>query len=216
MSLLHFDALGHFTLGHPPAGSIVVLPASAGSFTLTGNAATFPIAEAAGVGAFAVTGVSATFRVTVPETFQSFAVTGNAAPLVISLTPAPGAFTLNGQPANKIVFVPEPVGAFRVTSPNINLVRTGSDYEFKLGGIGHYKLELERARQLAAITRVAPPPLDRRTTPQFPAMPLAPVAPAAQPIDMAALEQHRMAAEMQAVHAAKERREIEAILLLAA
>lgn len=82
-------------------------------------------------------------------------------------------------------------------------------------GIGHlkYQIERERAKQLAAITRKAPSPIDRSTRPQF--MPLAspPVTAPAPLVDMAAVQQQRMAAQAAAV--ARRRRDEEAILLLA-
>jgi len=89
------------------------------------------------------------------------------------------------------------------------------DAAFLFGGVGHYKLELERAKQLAAITRKAPPPVDLRTRPQFAPLASPPIAAAALAVDMAAVQQQRMAAQMAQVQAAKKRREAEAILLLA-
>ena len=65
------------------------------------------------------------------------------------------------------------------------------DAAFLFGGVGHYKLELERAKQLAAITRKAPPPVDLRTRPQFAPLASPPIAAAALAVDMAAVQQQQ-------------------------
>jgi len=86
------------------------------------------------------------------------------------------------------------------------------------GGVGHYLYEAARARQLAKITRTVPPPIDRRTAPIF-----APIGQARAPmpasvpgIDMAAIQNQRMAEQVQAVAAAAKRRRNEQALLLLA
>jgi len=88
---------------------------------------------------------------------------------------------------------------------------------FLFGGIGHYLLEIERAKQLARITREIPPPIDRRTVPRFEPLRASPVAPIAPAVDMAAVQNERVAAAAAAAQAAKmrRRRDEEALLLLA-
>jgi len=215
--MLGFGAIGVNPVGIGPRGGVTntVLTASTGSFALTGGAATFTITQAAAVGSFALTGVSASFSISWPNAAGAFALSGIAASFNVSISAAPGAFTINGQPANEIILWPDAPAAFTVTGSDANLVRTGDDYEFKLGGVGHYKLELERAKRLAAITRNPPPPVDLRTRPQFEPLARPPIAPAAPAVDIAAIQKQRMDAAAAAAQAAKKRREIEAILLLA-
>lgn len=91
----------------------------------------------------------------------------------------------------------------------------GDQAQFFYGGVGHLLMEMQRAKQLAAITRTIPHPVDRRTMPMFRpvARPLAaPIAPA---VDVAAIQKQRMEAAAAAAKVAKRRREEEAILLLA-
>ena len=105
------------------------------------------------------------------------------------------------------------------TDGNAGLSRTGYDHDQQqYGGIGHYLLELERARQLAAITRKVPGvPIDRRTVPRFEPLRASPIAQAAPAVDMQAAENERTAAAAAAAEAAtkRRRRDEEAILLLA-
>jgi hypothetical protein len=96
-------------------------------------------------------------------------------------------------------------------------LRTGDDFDLVYGGIGHYLVELEEKRRLAAITRKAPVPIDRTTPPGF--RPMAAPQPAPSPtaaIDLAAAFAGR-AAERQAQQAAiaRRRRQEAEILLLA-
>lgn len=86
---------------------------------------------------------------------------------------------------------------------------------FLFGGVGHYKLEMERAKQLARITRNPPAPVDLRTRPQFAPLASPYIAPTAQAPGIAPGQDQRMAAQMAAAQAAKKRRDVEAILLLA-
>ncbi|WP_456775294.1 hypothetical protein [Bradyrhizobium sp. USDA 4369] len=59
-------------------------------------------------------------------------------------------------------------GAVVVLPPSPpELVRTGDDYEFKLGGVSHFRLKLERAKQIARIMPKALPPIDLRMAPKF-------------------------------------------------
>lgn len=78
------------------------LTVAVGTFTLTGNAATFQIQEPWSVTPFSETGNAATFQIQMLESVGVFTLTGIAVNFVI-ITPIPfpvsvGTFTLNGQP----------------------------------------------------------------------------------------------------------------------
>jgi len=217
MSLLGFDALGRLALGQLPKSSLIVLPAAAGSFALTGNAVTFKVTEAIAVGSFALSGVSTSFNITENVGAGSFAFTGIAASLRPTVVAVTGAFVLTGFAVYEPITENISPGAFVLTGINTPLRRSGADFDLTYGGIGHYLYEQERARQLAKITRKAPAPVDRRTAPTFKTIGSPPAAPVAPVIDLQATQNQRMAAQMQALAQAKtkRRREEEAILLLA-
>ncbi|MCK1275484.1 hypothetical protein IVB46_09610 [Bradyrhizobium sp. 61] len=84
-----------------------------------------------------------------------------------------------------------------------------------IGGIGHFLEEIERQKQLNAITRKIPGPVDRRTIPRFAPLQAPPSAPPAPVPDMAAVQNQRMAEAGRQAAVAKRRREEEALLLLA-
>jgi hypothetical protein len=213
MSLLGFDALGRLALGQLPKSNAIVLPAAAGSFAITGVAAPFKVSEVTTVGAFSIAGVSASFQVTENTAPGAFAWTGNAAPLSPGITAIAGAFTINGFPANEPIVELAAAGSFKITGA-AQLIRTGLDYDFQQGGIGHLLYERERARQLAKITRKAPPPVDLRTAPTFKPIgspPVAAPAPVAQPSEL----QNQRTAALASAAAMKRRRQAAAVLLLA-
>jgi hypothetical protein len=217
MSLLGFDAIGRLAIGQLPGGrTTTTLTVSAGAFAIAGSAATFSVKEAEGVSTFALTGVAAAFTIVEAVTKGAFAFTGVAAALKISEAPNVGAFTLNGRPINEIILEAEGPEQFTLNGVDTILTRTGADFESPSGGIGHHLLEAERAKQLAYVKRQPPAAIDRRTTPQFEPLARPPVAPSAPLVDMAAIQEQRTAAEMQAAKAAKNRRDLEAILLLVA
>lgn len=215
MSLLGSDALGHWALGHPPDNANQALPAATGSFAVGGQAATFSISEAVTVGPFALTGISASFSVSFADALGVFNWTGNQGPLVVSLNSVPGAFVLTGYPANEPFVEVAEGGTIKVTFPDAVLTRTGFDYDFQQGGIGHYLEELERARQLARITRNPGVPIDRRTRPRFQPIGRPLMVPPAPAPDVQAIARERMAAQMAVAAAQKKRRDEEALLLLA-
>lgn len=219
--MLGFDAVGRLALGQLPRGSVTAtLTAAAGSFTVTGFAVTFSIVEAAAAGSLALSGVTTAFTVKSPISAGAFASAGVAAVLTPTVNAATGAFTMNGQPVNEIIMEAEGPASFGVTGNDAALSRTGFDYDFQQGGIGHLLMDMERAKQLAAITRTIPPPVDRRTAPTFkPAARPAAGSPWAIPAEIAAtqaaMQQKRAEAAAAASRAAKKRRDEEAILLLA-
>lgn len=217
MSLLGFDALGHLALGNfPDTASNTSMQADAGAFALTGKAASFTVSQAAAVVSYAFTGNAAPLKVSLSSGAGAFALTGKAATFAINYVASPGAYILTGKAANDVTTEDADTGTFVLSSPEARLERTGFDYEFQQGGIGHLLLEAERAKQLAAITRKAPPPVDLRSPLRFPPLASPPVAAPAPVLDMAAAQRQRMADEMRAAEVAKKRRrDEEAILLLA-
>ena len=216
MSLLGFDALGRLALGQFHGGrQTITLAVSPGVFALTGSAATFTIKEAAAVGPFALTGVSASFTVKEAVTYATFSFSGVPVSFTVSEAAATGLFTASGKPANETTIEQDAPGAFVVTGNDADLLRTGADFDLVYGGVGHYLLEQERAKQLAKITRRAPGPVDRTTAPRFKSIGSPPVALGAPVVDLAAIQKQRATAQMQAAAAMKRRRDEEAILLLA-
>lgn len=193
----------------------VTAPEAGSAFALSGATTAFKVSELALTGSFALNGVAATTAQVWPVAGTSYALTYRPAPLVPALVASPGAFQVAGVSANDTV-LEAAAGAVVLVSPSPTaLVRTGDDYDFKLGGVGHYLLEMEEAKRLAAITRDPPPPIDRRTAPIFGPLGRPQSVPPAPAVDMRAVQAQRMEAEKLAVQAAKKRRELEAILLLA-
>lgn len=219
MSLLGFDALGRLALGQIQQGGSanIVMPADAGAFAFSTVAATFTVTEQANAGAFVFSGKAATLDIRENAAPGSFTLSPKTATFGRTLSAAAGAFVFSGKAAAlDIREVAEP-GAFVFKGNAAALTRTGFDYDFQQGGIGHYLLELERARQLAAITRKVPGvPIDRRTVPRFEPLRASPVAAIAPAVDMRAAENERMAAATAAAEAATKRRRRgeEALLLL--
>lgn len=92
-----------------------------------------------------------------------------------------------------------------------------ADAPFLFGGIGHYLVAQEEARQLARITRTTPRPIDRTTQPTFKPVASPPIAPSAPVINLQAIQNQRAAEQQQAAAQAatiKRRRQEEELLLL--
>lgn len=218
--MLGLDALGRLAIGQIQQGGVtnIVMPADAGAFTLAGVAATFRITEAASAGAFTLSGQSATFSASLAALNGTYTLAGVAATFTITEAATAGSFVFTGIDPDEALNQDADPGQFVFTGVDAELTRTGFDYDFQQGGIGHYRLEIERARQLAAITKRAPGlPIDRRTVPRFEPLRASPVAPIAPSVDMAAVQAQRLAAATAASEAAtkRRRRDEEAILLLA-
>ncbi|WP_342711512.1 hypothetical protein AAFG13_06630 [Bradyrhizobium sp. B124] len=215
--MLGFDAIGRLALGQvKQTGPVnISLPAATGSFALAGVAVTFKLLEVATAGGYVLAGVAAGGKITETASSGAFALSLKAAPFNRKISAAPGAFTLTGYAANEPVVEDADPGAFVWTGNDAPLIRTGFDYEVQQGGIGHYLEEMERARQLARITRNPGVPIDRRSRPRFQPIGRPLVAPPAPAVDMRAVERERMAAQMAAAAAQKKRRDEEALLLLA-
>lgn len=217
MSLLGFNAIGRLALGQvQQAGQITtVMIASGGSLTITPKAATFAIFEAAGSYTLSISPVVASTEIFEVAGTGSLSLLPGSASFEIYAAVAPGSLTANGQGATFELWMPVSGGALVLTPISAPLWRTGFDYDVQQGGVGHYLLEMERAKQLARITRTIPPPVDRRTAPTFRPLASPPVAPIAPAVDMAAIQQQRMGEAAAKAKAAKKRRDEEAILLLA-
>ena len=216
MSLLGYDAIGRWPLGTLPRGrQVVTLSAAAGAFSVSGVAALFKVVQGSATGTFAVSGSASFFKLSEPASVGAFIFNGQPASFKLTEQASTGAFGLSGNPVNERILFPDAPGAFIVSGQDANLVRTGDDYEFKLGGIGHFLEEIERQKQLNAITRKVPAPVDRRTIPRFAPLQAAPSAPAAPAPDMAAIQNQRMAEAARQAAGARRRRDEEALLLLA-
>lgn len=220
MSLLGFDALGRLALGQISGNvsTTTILLVSPGSFALTANAVTFKTTEPVNVAAFGLTGVSTSFKISSAPAAATFALTGVAASFRISAVALTGSYVLSGVPTTELITEPIASAAFTLTFLDVPVSRTGGDFDLTYGGIGHYLVEVENAKQLARITRKTPRPIDRTTKPQFAPIGSPPSAPPAPVIDLQAAQNERMAAQQQAAAQAatiKRRREEESILLLA-
>ncbi|WP_316219391.1 hypothetical protein [Bradyrhizobium sp. SZCCHNR2026] len=228
-------AAGSFGFTGQVAGFSIAEDAMPGSIALSGVTATFRVAWPETVAAFASAGAAASFKVSeatvtgsvafgvVPvATSQTWPVPGSS--LVVSYRPAslvpainasPSAFMAAGFAANDTV-IEAAAGAMVVLSPSpTELVRTGDDYEFKLGGVGHFRLELERAKQLARITRKLPPPIDLRTAPKFEPVRRSHITSPIPDVDLSSFQVQRTTEQMRAAQAARNQSELEAVLLLA-
>lgn len=111
MSLLGFDAIGRLPLGTIPEKSGKYLLAGlAGSYALTGHAATFKTVEAGATGVYLETGNAAIFASSFHAVGTSYAETGHAATFLTKLGGAAGSFAVSGFPTGALVMV-----AFRGT-----------------------------------------------------------------------------------------------------
>jgi len=215
-----------YALSGVAAGFGDALAAAGGAYALTGRGAVFAPMEAAVSASYALTGVATTVGIAEPAASGAYGVAGAAVPIGASVNAASGSFALAGVSATfpMVWNVAGTAYAWTLTPLNqYTLTRTGDDYEFKLGGVGHFLEELEARRQLAAITRKTPAPIDRTTAPAFapistaqPAPPAsAPPAPHPAAVRAALLQTHLAEAATRAAIATRRRREAELLLLVA-
>ena len=117
--------------------------------------------------------------------------------------------------ASVAINAPSAAARFAVTSGANTLSRSGADFDLVYGGIGHYLEAIERARELARITRKTPAPI---VQPPLPPPLSAPAASRPTAIDLQAVAAQQ-AAEQQAqaerARIARRRRQEAEILLLA-
>lgn len=211
-------AAGNDVLGGVAVAFGTNLGCAPGAFALAGRGAAFAPMEAAVGGAYALAGTAAGFAFSQSAAGAAYALAGTAIGEGVGEPAAPGSFAASGLPARFTIActVGGATLALTLTPPTIwTLTRTGDDAEQVYGGIGHELVEREERKRLAAITRTAPPPLDRTTAPVF--APLAAPQPVPQPPappDASALRaaEPRLAA---AARAKRRRQEAEILLLCA-
>jgi hypothetical protein len=214
-----FGPIGVNPIGTGPRGghTITVLQVAAASYAITASATVaFSISDNISPAAFVVAGQGVTEKEIEAVGSTSFAVTGQSATFSEMWSIAPGSVAVTANPV--LGFDGEAIqpAPFTVSVSDVEMSWTGAGVDpLQYGGIGHYKLEAERVKQLAAIERKPPPPIDLRSQPRFAPISAAPVAPPAPQVDLAAITQQRMGAQMQAAQAAKKRRNEQALLLLA-
>ena len=84
--MLGFAPLGRFAIGQGRSASATLMAASAGSYTLTGQAALFSISVPLEAGAYTLTGKDAVFPVSMPAAAGSYTLSGQAAALNAAAT----------------------------------------------------------------------------------------------------------------------------------
>jgi hypothetical protein len=103
---------GNFSLTGNAATFSVAQLVSFASFALTGNAATFKAALPATQASFALTGNVATFKTAQPAAQASFALTGNAATFRTAITAVQASFAETGEPVTILITEPVSYGSF--------------------------------------------------------------------------------------------------------
>ncbi len=144
----------------------------------------------AAAGAYALTGISSLLKGVLVASGGAYVITPTAAPLTPSLRADRGAYALAGGGNLAPVVMRAAAGTYVLTPGAVVLTRSGGDYDQVYGGVGHYREELERLRQLATITRPVPRPIVRAMRPLL------------RPLVMPAAPQPRRAAapDLQAIH----------------
>jgi hypothetical protein len=209
---------GSHALSGVSAGFAVSLAPSVGACSVTGGSASFAVGEAAAFGNIALSGVAASFKTSFASAAGGYALSGVASPFNVSLASVTGAHAVAGHAANEPIVEVAAGGSYAIAFGNNTLIRTGADFDLVYGGIGHTLEEIERARQLARITRKTPAPIVHEFGPRPQPMASAPGAPQPPAIDRQAVAAQRLA-ELQAQQARagilQRRRQAIEILLLA-
>ena len=215
------DKLASVAGAYSIAGSAALLSESfacaAGSYAVAGVVVTFGRTLVTAAGSYALSGVAAALNSKEIAAAGSYSIAGVAAVAPRTFLAAAGSYAVTGYALVTNTILIAGAGAYAFAWTDTPLIRTGFDYEFQQGGVGHLLYERERAKQLAAITRrVPPPPIDRTTRPTFAAIGRPPIAPPiGAPMVQAGPIQPTGAPGADAV-ATKRRRDMEAILLLVA
>lgn len=151
--MLGFYQLGKFALGQAPSLNAFSIIASAGSFTITGQAAQAAVGGTSEVGTFTLTGQSAGLQTSMPAAVGAFVLSGQAALSVLSVritaasTPAirtrqwvtfaplggtnlgsggpsaPPTFAISGQSLRLNLSMPAAVGAYTISGQTARLVQ---------------------------------------------------------------------------------------------
>jgi hypothetical protein len=206
-------------VGPPQTGLVpIIVVVSSASYALTANAVTLNETDNISPAAFVVAPQGVTLKELEAVAANSFAVSTVPVSFKFAENVAATSNTVTTYPTTEPEVWPIAATSFAITFNDVPLKWTGAPFDLVYGGVGHYKYEAARARQLAKITRTIPPPIDRRSAPTFAPIGQArpPIAPAAPAVDMAAIQNQRMAEQAQAAAvAAKRRRNEQALLLLA-
>lgn len=101
--MLGFDALGRLAIGQVSDGgaSTIILTASAGAFTLSGQAALFRVNQVSAAGSFTLSGQAALFRPSLVSAAGAFTLSGQdvAFELTAKLLAETGSFLFTGSDA---------------------------------------------------------------------------------------------------------------------
>lgn len=214
---LGFDAIGRLAIGQLPSPALtpVIMVVASASFAVTTKAVSFKVTDNISPASFVVAAQGVTAAELEKVTATSFAVTAQTLSFRLLDPIASASFTWTPNPVLEPEVEPISPTSFVITPTDVTLKWTGASFDLVYGGVGHYKVEMERARQLARITRKTPPPIDRRSVATFSPVGGPPSAPIAPAIDLKAIQNQRMVAQAQAVKVAQQRRDEEALLLLA-
>lgn len=213
--MLGQDALGKLALGQLYSSGAVILVVAGGSYTVTGNAATFSVQLVGTTQSYIVTGNAATFSTRLAASGASYTITGSAVALNSSLNAVSGSYTVTGSSVTtQQVWSGLGSASYSITVGDAILTRTGGNYDQVYGGVGHYLEELQRLRDLAAITRKTPQPIVRPRSPIRMGFDR-PQAPAAPVIDLQALQAQAQAQAAAQQAARRKRQDAEILLLLA-
>ncbi len=203
-------ATGVFSLTGIAATFLDKQLAAAGAYSFTGVAVTFGTREAAVAGSYALGGKAVTFAGAEPAAAGTYVLAGQAASFAGALPPVSGSYVVTGYASVDLIVMPAVAGSYALTPGPTVLTRTGGDFDQVYGGIGHYLEELERARQLARITRKTPAPIVHETAPRLRPMPAPPAS------SLQAIAAQRLAAgQAERIRISKRRRQEAEILLLA-
>lgn len=198
---------GSYTLNGSAASSVVVLAASAGSYSLTGVATAALSTLTAQPGAYALNGNPAGGASEFVAEAGAYTLTGSAATLDPALLASAGSYTITGNDAAFPIVWRVEGGSYTIVPGESELRRTGYDYPPDYYGIGHYLEEIQRLKQLNAITRKVPPPIIREVRANI--RPIAAPQVAQQPAQV--LDLQAIMAGRAALQAEQERQQQEAI-----
>lgn len=218
MSLLGFDAIGRLALGQIQRPTTIVLSVSAANYAITASAVLFKIAELVTQSTITIAGVENSEQIKESVATASFLLSTSTVSFKIVEPVSAASYVVTPSPVNLMDIEPVLPGSIVISPLAVPLTRTGFDYDFQQGGVGHLLYEALEAKRLAAITRRGPPGfVDLRSQPSFGSFGGPPVAAAAPPVNLQAVAEQRAAAQQQAAQEAtkRRRRDEEAIVLLA-
>ncbi|MGM4967428.1 hypothetical protein AB7714_28300 [Tardiphaga sp. 1201_B9_N1_1] len=208
---------GAYALSGSSTGFATRGVSAAGSYSLTGSPAGLSAKLLASSGAYALSGQPALWKSNFVLGAGAYVLTGGSNVLNPRLGALPGSYLITGSPIVTHLVMLADVGRYTITPGYSELRRTGGEYDQVYGGIGHYLEEVQRLKQLDAITRKVPPPVVRQSRPLIEPRQPVPVA-QPQPFDFQALADQAIAQQddgQSAILAKRRKREAEILLLLA-